>query len=437
MLISSHVLIVLSTSLLINVYADCGCNKLNRQESVQEIQSNSAQIPDVEIEDLVEDEMASLDAEKNGPEYLLSSEKVENEFCFADKTCSKDNDQHKLEANAENEDKRKDEEITSEVEEKTEDGNNTVEEEDDVMIESEDNERANANDNSKKDNVPPHEDMVFLAGDTFRMGTNNPILIKDGEFPSRNVTLDSFFLDRYEVSNAKFKQFVDATGYVTEAEKFGDTFVFEPLLSEAERAKINQAVAQAPWWLPVKGGSWKHPEGVDSNIDAKMNHPVVHVSWNDAQAYCAWIGGRLPTEAEWEYGCRGGLENRLFPWGNKLKPQGIHRTNVWQGEFPANNTGEDGYLGTGPVDAYEPNGSGLFNMVGNVWEWTADWWHVHHHPAPSSNPKGPSSGADKVKKGGSYLCNEQYCYRHRCAARSQNTPDSSAGNLGFRCAASV
>uniref|UniRef100_A0A8C5SJZ0 Sulfatase modifying factor 1 n=1 Tax=Laticauda laticaudata TaxID=8630 RepID=A0A8C5SJZ0_LATLA len=169
----------------------------------------------------------------------------------------------------------------------------------------------------------------------------------------------------------------------------------------------------------------------------RLDHPVLHVSWNDAVAFCSWAGKRLPTEAEWEYSCRGGLENRLFPWGNKLHPNGQHYANIWQGEFPRSNTEEDGYKGTAPVTAFPPNGYGLYNIVGNAWEWTSDWWEINHSADETYSPKGPSEGSDRVKKGGSYMCHKSYCYRYRCAARSQNTPDSSASNLGFRCAADI
>ncbi|XP_036875269.1 formylglycine-generating enzyme isoform X3 [Manis javanica] len=239
--------------------------------------------------------------------------------------------------------------------------------------------------------------MVRIPAGVFTMGTDDPQIKQDGEAPARRVAVDAFYMDAYEVSNAEFEKFVNSTGYLTEAEKFGDSFVFEGMLSEQVKSDIQQAVAAAPWWLPVKGANWRHPEGPDSTILHRPNHPVLHISWNDAVAYCTWAGKRLPTEAEWEYSCRGGLQNRLFPWGNKLQPKGQHYANIWQGEFPVTNTGEDGFRGTAP--------------------------------------KGPPSGKDRVKKGGSYMCHKSYCYRYRCAARSQNTPDSSASNLGFRCAA--
>ncbi|XP_020035655.2 formylglycine-generating enzyme isoform X4 [Castor canadensis] len=252
--------------------------------------------------------------------------------------------------------------------------------------------------------------MVAIPAGVFTMGTDDPQIRQDGEAPARRVTIDAFYMDAYEVSNAEFEKFVNATGYLTE-------------------------VAAAPWWLPVKGANWKHPEGPDSTVLHRPDHPVLHVSWNDAVAYCTWAGKRLPTEAEWEYSCRGGLQNRLFPWGNKLQPRGQHFANIWQGEFPVTNTGEDGFRGTAPVDAFPPNGYGLYNIVGNAWEWTSDWWTVYHSVEETVNPKGPPSGRDRVKKGGSYMCHKSYCYRYRCAARSQNTPDSSSSNLGFRCAA--
>ena len=265
--------------------------------------------------------------------------------------------------------------------------------------------------------------MEEVPGRSFTMGTNSPVFVADREGPARRVTLDSFLMDVHEVSNNEFGLFVRETGYTTEAEKFGNSFVPEFFLSESLKAEIKQAVADAPWWLPVDGADWRHPEGPDSNIDSRGDHPVVHVSWNDAEAYCSWAGKRLPSEAEWEMTCRAGKEDRLFPWGNKWTPGDKHLANIWTGVFPEENTEEDGYRGTNPVTEYPATKLGHKNMIGNVWEWTEDWWSGEE--------------VDKVKKGGSFMCHKSYCYRYRCAARSQNTPDSSAYNLGFRCAKSL
>jgi formylglycine-generating enzyme required for sulfatase activity len=182
-----------------------------------------------------------------------------------------------------------------------------------------------------------------------------------------------------------------------------------------------RAVAAAPWWRQVEGACWRRPEGPHSDVEARMDHPVVHVSWNDATAFARWAGKRLPTEAEWECAARGGLEGKPFPWGDELEPGGRHRMNVWQGRFPDQNTLADGFYGTCPVDAFEPNGYGLHNTTGNVWEWTADW---HDAARP----------ADRGARGGSYLCHESYCRRYRVSARNPMTADSSSGNVGFRCA---
>lgn len=280
--------------------------------------------------------------------------------------------------------------------------------------------------------------MVVIEGSTFTMGTDKPFLVADGEGPAREVTVDTFWLDVHEVSNAEFKIFVDATGYVTEAEKFGNSFVLEAFISDKVKEKIDQAVAAAPWWLPVNKTDWRHPYGPDTNIDDIMDHPVVHVSWNDAVAYCTWASKRLPTEAEWEMACRSGKRERLFPWGNNEMPRGEHRMNIWHGAFPSANSADDGFIKTASVTSYPAQTKhGVKNMVGNVWEWVSDWWKVRHGRESLQNPQGPPSGTDKVKKGGSYMCIKEHCYRYRCAARSQNTPDSSASNLGFRCAANT
>ncbi len=209
-------------------------------------------------------------------------------------------------------------------------------------------------------------------------------------------------------------------------------------LSPDQAKRVTQVVQGSPWWCNITGANWKHPEGHDSTLSGRMDHPVIHISWNDAQAYCAWAGKRLPTEAEWEIAARGGLEQKKYAWGNKLRPKGKHRCNIWQGEFPRTNTGADGYIGTAPVNSYEPNGYGLYNVAGNVWEWCADWFSpTYYQEGHDDNSAGPSSGTGIVMRGGSYLCHKSYCNRYRVAARSSNTPDSSTGNLGFRCVSDV
>ena len=258
----------------------------------------------------------------------------------------------------------------------------------------------------------------------------------DGEGPVHPVRLEAFELAPHAVTNDEFGRFAEATGYRTEAERFGWSFVFGGLLPDD--FPETRAVAAAPWWRQVEGASWCRPEGPQSTLGGRGDHPVVHVSWNDALAFCAWAGARLPTEAEWEYAARGGLEGRVYPWGDELEPGGEHRMNVWQGTFPTDNTLADGYLGTAPVDAYAPNGFGLHNMTGNVWEWCADWFDPHTYARDRrEHPQGPPGGTHRVTRGGSYLCHASYCRRYRVAARNALTPDSSTGNTGFRCAADV
>ena len=276
--------------------------------------------------------------------------------------------------------------------------------------------------------------MALLTGGAFLMGSNDRWTYPaDGESPVRRVSLDPFWIDLHAVSNARFAEFVEDTRYVTEAERFGWSFVFGGLLPDD--FPPTQAVAAAPWWRRVEGADWRHPAGPQSSISDRLDHPVIHVSWNDAQRYCRWAGKRLPTEAEWEYAARGGLESKAFPWGDDREPDGTHRMNVWQGRFPESNTCADGYYGTCPVDAFPPNGFGLFNSTGNVWEWTADWFHPTFRRKDNNyNPRGPRYGTHRVQKGGSYLCHDSYCHRYRVAARQGSTPDSSTGNVGFRCA---
>jgi len=280
----------------------------------------------------------------------------------------------------------------------------------------------------------PRPEMVRIPGGTFMMGTDDEVgYPADGEGPAREVTLRPFWIDTEAVSNERFARFVAATGHVTEAERFGWSFVFAGLLPAG--FPPTRGVGAAPWWRQVLGAQWRRPEGPHSTLDGRWNHPVVHVSWNDALAYSAWAGKRLPTEAEWERAARGGLERKMFPWGDDPTPEGQHLCNVWQGTFPSENTCEDGFYGTAPIVAFPPNGFGIHNAVGNVWQWCADWFHpVHHVAAPRDNPTGPPTGTHRVMRGGSYLCHPSYCYRFRVAARSSNTPDSSTGNLGFRCA---
>jgi formylglycine-generating enzyme len=275
--------------------------------------------------------------------------------------------------------------------------------------------------------------MVLVDGGSFLMGSEDRLAYPaDGEAPVRKVSVDPFWIDTRAVSNGEFGRFVRESGYVTEAERFGWSFVFAGLLPED--FPPTRSVARAPWWRQVDGADWRHPEGPQSNLDERLNHPVLHVTWNDAQAYCAWTGKRLATEAEWEYAARGGLEGEPFPWGGELEPGGEHRMNVWQGSFPRENTTADGFYGTCPVDAFPPNGYGLFNVTGNVWEWCSDWFSRDFHTRDRrTNPSGPRAGTHKTTRGGSYLCHHSYCHRYRVSARNALTPDSSTGNIGFRC----
>lgn len=282
-------------------------------------------------------------------------------------------------------------------------------------------------------------DMVSLFGGTFLMGTDYAeAFTQDGEGPVRPVTLSPFFIDRFPVTNERFLEFTAATAYRTEAEQFGWSFVFWSLIPKKRyREVVEDTVRAAPWWCKVPGATFRTPEGPHSDIHQRGNHPVVHVSWNDANAFCRWAGLRLPTEAEWEYAARGGLEQKLYPWGDKLRPGGKHVCNIWQGEFPKEDTGEDGFKGTCPVDAFPPNDFGLYSLSGNAWDWCADWFTAESTRRDGLNPVGPASGSTRVMKGGSFLCHKSYCNRYRVAARSSNSPDSSSSNVSFRCAVDI
>ncbi|MEV7606012.1 formylglycine-generating enzyme family protein [Paenarthrobacter sp. NPDC089322] len=270
----------------------------------------------------------------------------------------------------------------------------------------------------------------FAMGDAFGEGYPG-----DGESPVHQVRVDSFSIDTTTVTNAMYAAFVADSGYRTEAEQFGSSAVFH-LLSTARRDDVLGAATGAPWWLNIRGADWAHPTGPESRWQDIADHPVVHISHNDALAYCQWAGRRLPTEAEWEYAARGGLQGARYAWGNELTPGRKHQCNIWQGDFPRNNTTEDRHLGTAPVKSFPANGYGLYEVAGNVWEWCSDWFlPKYYRNSPAENPQGPTIGAGRVMRGGSYLCHDSYCNRYRVAARTSNTPESSSGNCGFRTVA--
>lgn len=309
-----------------------------------------------------------------------------------------------------------------------------------------------------------HEGMVWINAGTFQMGSSNNEGRPD-EYPQHKVQVEGFWMDKTEVTNAEFRKFVDATGYVTTAEKAPDWEILKKQLpAGTPKPPDNDLVAASlvfqittnpvslnnpsNWWRWTKGADWKHPEGPESSIESKDNYPVVHISWYDAMAYCRWAGKRLPTEAEWEYAARGGLINEPFSWGSEEVDKGKPKANTWQGDFPTQNTGWDGYTGLAPVMSYPANAFGLYDMAGNVWEWCNDWYRSDYYKQFSSttsiNPKGPSSGFDpdepsnpkKVVRGGSFLCNKSYCSSYRVSARMKTSPDTGLEHTGFRCVSS-
>lgn len=280
--------------------------------------------------------------------------------------------------------------------------------------------------------------MRRLAGGSFQMGNERDYgFPADGEDPVHEVTLSPFHIDETTVTNEQFNLFINQTGYKTEAEQFGWSFVFHGLLSPKQLAKVKHRAVGSEWWCRIEGATWRNPEGPGTHIKKRRDHPVVHVTWHDAAAYAAWAGKRLATEAEWEYAARGGIAfGNRFPWGDELEPGGKHRMNVWQGRFPHTNTEADGHYGTAPARAYRANGYGLSQMTGNIWEWCWDWFDPSYYAkSPADNPTGPTENLTnrRVMRGGSFLCHESYCNRYRVDARNSNTPDSSSSNTGFRC----
>lgn len=298
-------------------------------------------------------------------------------------------------------------------------------------------------------------DMVWVPGGTFRMGSDHHY---PEEAPAHEVTVDGFWMDSTPVTNAAFQRFVEETGYVTLAERPANAADYPG--ARPELLVPSSVVFQKPrgrvdlrnhynWWSYVAGADWRHPSGPGSSIDGLSNHPVVHVAAEDADAYASWLGKVLATEAEWELAACGGIHGTEFAWGNELTPGGMFLANTWQGEFPIHNTNEDGYDATSPVGSYPANGYGLYDLIGNVWEWTADWYQEHARLEAayrgSSNPRGgdreesydPRTPAIKIPrrviKGGSYLCAPNYCRRYRPAARRPQPVDTSTCHVGFRC----
>lgn len=281
--------------------------------------------------------------------------------------------------------------------------------------------------------------MIQIPGGTYAIGTDLPDgFSTDKEGPRISVTIGDFFIDETTVTNQEFEKFVAATKYVTEAETFGWSFVFHYFLRDEVKEK-SRRVPQLTWWYAVDGADWRHPEGPGSSIKERMDHPVVQISRNDAVAYCQWADKRLPTEAEWEIAAKGGTDSERYPWGKELMENDQYHCNIWQGDFPITNDLSDGFAGTAPVRSYEPNGYGMYQVIGNVWEWCSnparidltDFQYKSATDFWESNQE--INDASYATRGGSFLCHQSYCKRYRLAARNGNTGSSAANNLGFRC----
>lgn len=296
---------------------------------------------------------------------------------------------------------------------------------------------------------PLGADMAWIPAGKFTMGANDG---QPDEQPIHDVKIRGFWIDRYEVTNEQFAKFVETTGYVTTAEKDPDPAQFPGAPVEnlvpgsvvfTPPARVETLNDHMQWWKYVKGANWRHPEGPDSNLIGRERHPVVHVSYFDCEAYAKWAGKRLPTEAEWEYAARGGLEQNIYPWGRERFKGGMWLMNIWQGQFPTENLAQDGFKTTAPVGSYPPNAYGLYDMAGNVWEWVSDWYRPDYYAhSPRDNPQGPADSVDpdepgvakRVGRGGSYLCSDMYCKGYRTSARQKTSPDTGLSHTGFRCA---
>lgn len=281
--------------------------------------------------------------------------------------------------------------------------------------------------------------MIQVPEGLYEIGTNEADGFRfDREGPKASVALPGYMMDKTTVTNASFEKFVSATAYITEAERFGWSFVFHYFLGEHTKTR-SRLVPNMAWWYAVPGADWRHPEGPQSSLEGRMDHPVVQVSRNDAVAYCRWAGRRLPTEAEWEVAAKGGTTREKYPWGTELLEDGKYHCNIWQGNFPLTNNLSDGYAGTAPAKYYDPNGYGIYQMIGNVWEWCSNPARMELADFQTKSGKyfwqHFQSTDDDIYaiRGGSFLCHQSYCKRYRIAARNGNSGMSAANNIGFRC----